>query len=36
MSGIVILKIAMTNFFDWIVNNGYFGIVEIATLVHDK
>lgn len=35
-SGIVILKIAMTNFFNWIVDNGYFGIVEIAALVHDE
>jgi DNA polymerase I len=35
-SGIVILKIAMTNFFNWIVDNGYFGIVELAALVHDK
>jgi DNA polymerase I-like protein with 3'-5' exonuclease and polymerase domains len=29
-SGIVILKIAMTNFFKWIVEKGYFGKVEIA------
>jgi DNA polymerase I-like protein with 3'-5' exonuclease and polymerase domains len=35
-SGIVILKIAMTNFFKWIVENGYFGKVEIAALVHDE
>ena len=35
-SGIVILKIAMTNFFNWIVREGYFGIVEIAALVHDE
>lgn len=35
-SGIVILKIAMTNFFNWIVENGYFGKVEIAALVHDE
>ena len=35
-SGIVILKIAMTNFFKWIVGNGYFGKVEIAALVHDE
>jgi len=35
-SGIVILKIAMTNFFNWIVDKGYFGIVEIAALVHDE
>jgi DNA polymerase I-like protein with 3'-5' exonuclease and polymerase domains len=35
-SGIVILKIAMTNFFNWIVDSGYFGKVEIAALVHDE
>ena len=35
-SGIVILKIAMTNFFHWIVEQGYFGEVELASLVHDE
>lgn len=35
-SGIVILKIAMTNFFKWIVSHGFFGIVELAALVHDE
>ena len=35
-SGIVILKIAMTNFFHWIVSSGYFGKVELASLVHDE
>ena len=35
-SGIVILKIAMTNFFHWIVEQGYFGKVELAALVHDE
>ena len=35
-SGIVILKIAMTNFFRWIVEQGYFGKVELAALVHDE
>ena len=35
-SGSVILKIAMTNFFNWIVDKGYFGKVEIAALVHDE
>ena len=35
-SGSVILKIAMTNFFNWIVDNGYFNKVEIAALVHDE
>lgn len=35
-SGSVIIKIAMTNFFNWIVDKGYFGIVELAALVHDE
>lgn len=35
-SGIVILKLAMTEFFNWIVDNNYFNIVEIAALVHDE
>ena len=35
-SGIVILKTAMTNFFNWIVDNNLFGIVELASLVHDE
>lgn len=35
-SGIVILKVAMTNFFHWIVEQGYFGKVELASLVHDE
>ena len=35
-SGSIILKIAMTNFFNWIVDNGYFGKIEIAALVHDE
>ena len=33
-SGIVILKIAMINFFNWIVDNGYFHTVELSALVH--
>ena len=35
-SGIVILKMAMTDFFNWIVDNGYFHTVELAALVHDE
>ena len=35
-SGSVILKIAISNFFDWIVRNNLFGKVEIAALVHDE
>ena len=26
----------MTNFFHWIVEQGYFGKVELASLVHDE
>ena len=36
MSGIVILKIAITDFFNWIVDNEYFGKVELSALVHDE
>ena len=32
----VALKLAITNFFNWIVDNGYFGKIEIAALVHDE
>lgn len=35
-SGIVILKIAMTNFFKWIIEKDYFGKVELSALVHDE
>ena len=35
-SGSIILKIAMTDFFNWIVDNGYFGNVELSALVHDE
>ena len=35
-SGSIILKIAMTNFFDWIVDNGYFKKIELSALVHDE
>lgn len=35
-SGVIILKIAMTNFFNWIVDNNYFGVVELSALVHDE
>ena len=35
-SGIVILKIAMTDFLNWIVDNGYFKTVELSALVHDE
>ena len=34
--GIVILKEAVTNFFNWIVDNGYFNIVLLCNLVHDE
>ena len=35
-SGIVILKIGITDFFNWIVDNGYFGIIELSALIHDE
>lgn len=35
-SGSVILKMAITKFFNWIVDNGYFKDVEISALVHDE
>lgn len=35
-TGCVILKKAMTDFFNWIVDNGYFSKIEIAALVHDE
>ena len=35
-TGIVILKSAMTDFFNWIVDNKLFNIVKIVALVHDE
>ena len=35
-SGSVILKIAMIDFFDWIISNDYFDKVHIVALVHDE
>ena len=35
-SGIVILKIAIANFFSWVVKNHLFSKVEISALVHDE
>ena len=35
-TGAVILKDAMTALFNWIVDNGYFGIIHICVAVHDK
>lgn len=35
-TGCIILKTAVTNFFKWIVENGYFGVVELSALVHDE
>lgn len=29
-------KTAVTNLFNWIVDNGYFGIVKIVSMVHDE
>lgn len=36
MSGIIILKLAITDFFNWIVDNNYFKTIEISALVHDE
>lgn len=36
MTGIIILKDAMSSFFKWIVENGYFGKVLLCDLVHDE
>lgn len=35
-TGAIILKTAMTDLFNWIVDNGYFGIVHICVAVHDE
>lgn len=35
-TGICILKSAMTDFFNWIVDNNYFNTVKIVALVHDE
>ena len=35
-TGVVILKDAMTDFFNYIVDNGLFNIVKIVALVHDE
>ena len=35
-TGAIILKSAMTTLFNWIVNNGYFGIIHICVAVHDE
>ena len=35
-SGIIILKIAITAFFKWIIKNNYFNIIKICDLVHDE
>lgn len=35
-TGAIIMKYAMTQLFNWIVDNGYFGKVEISASVHDK
>lgn len=36
MQGIVILKYAVTNFFNWIIDNRLFNVVKICNLVHDE
>lgn len=36
LSGCVIIKMAVTDFFNWVVDNGYFGKIEFAAIVHDE
>ena len=36
MTGIIILKEAMTTFFHWIIKNGYFNKILLCNLVHDE
>ena len=35
-SGIIILKDAMIDFYNWILDNNYFNIVKLCNLVHDE
>ena len=35
-TGAVIMKDAMTTLFNWIVDNGYFGVIHICVSVHDE
>ena len=35
-TGAIIMKSAMTQLFNWIVDNGYFGIIHICCSVHDE
>lgn len=35
-TGAIIMKRAMTNLFNWIVDNGHFGKIEISVSVHDE
>lgn len=35
-TGAIILKTAMTDLFNWIVDNGYFGIIHLCVAVHDE
>ena len=35
-TGSIILKRAITNFYNWIIDNGYFNKVELSALVHDE
>ena len=36
MTGDIVLKYALTNFFKWIVANDLFSVVKIVNLVHDE
>lgn len=35
-TGSIILKVAATNLFNWIVNNGYFNKIKFCAFVHDE
>ena len=35
-TGAIILKDSLTSLFNWIVDNGYFGIIHICVVVHDE
>ena len=35
-TGAIILKTAMTNLFNWIVDSGYFNVIHICVAVHDE
>ena len=34
--GAILLKVAATNLFNWIINNGYFNIIKLVNFTHDE